>query len=138
MRLLSGGFSQVMMPNTKNMNLPVSSGCSPGDGGDQVSYFYKVEMTMTVMKSMALPKKVTFRGTDGRRQAFLCKPKDDLRRDCRLADFNDLLNKLFVGDPECRRRELKIRTYVSFLTMQQDGLLSHVKSNPLTESHSSE
>lgn len=29
-------------------------------------------------------------------------------------DFNDLLNKLFAADPDCRkRRGLKIRTYVS-------------------------
>lgn len=64
------------------------------------------------MRSLVAPKKVTLRGSDGRTYSFLCKPKDDLRRDCRLIDFNNLLNKLFRKDPECRKRDLKIRTYV--------------------------
>ena len=54
---------------------------------------------------------MTFIGSDGHRYSFLCKPKDDLRRDCRLGDFNNLLNKLFMRDPECRKRDLRIRTY---------------------------
>ena len=54
---------------------------------------------------------MTFIGSDGQRYSFLCKPKDDLRRDCRLGDFNNLLNKLFMRDPECRKRDLRIRTY---------------------------
>ena len=54
---------------------------------------------------------MTFIGSDGHKYSFLCKPKDDLRRDCRLGDFNNLLNKLFMRDPECRKRDLRIRTY---------------------------
>lgn len=65
---------------------------------------------------MVQPKKIVFRGSDGQIYPFLCKPKDDLRRDCRLLDFNNLLNKLFMKDPECRKRNLRIRTYVSCKT----------------------
>ena len=31
-----------------------------------------------------------------------------------MMDFNDLLNTLFMKDAECRKRNLRIRTYVSF------------------------
>lgn len=82
-RLLSKDFSRVMIPNTKNMNAPLSSASSSSSSAQRVSYFTRVESTMTVMRSLVAPKKVTFLGSDGRRQAFLCKPKDDLRRDCR-------------------------------------------------------
>jgi len=67
------------------------------------------------MRSLIMPKKITFVGSDGQKYNFLCKPKDDLRRDCRLVDFNTLLNKLFLRDPESRKRDLHIRTYVSDL-----------------------
>jgi len=81
----------------------------PGD----LVYLAGIEDRISVMKSLVQPKKVTFLGTDGKFYAFLCKPKDDLRRDCRLLDFNNLLNKLFMKDPESRKRNLHIRTYVS-------------------------
>jgi serine/threonine-protein kinase ATR len=42
------------------------------------------------MRSLVQPKKLTFVGSNGRKFGFLCKPKDDLRRDCRLVDFNNL------------------------------------------------
>ena len=76
------------------------------------------------MRSLVQPKKITFVGSNGKKFPFLCKPKDDLRRDCRLVDFNNLLNKLFVGDPECRKRDLRIRTYVS--KIQAVGFLSRL------------
>ena len=82
--------------------------------GDPVC-FHKVDNDVQVMRSLIMPKKVTFLGTDGHKYAFLCKPKDDLRRDCRLIDFNNLLNKLFRKDPDCRKRDLRIRTYVSLI-----------------------
>ena len=110
-------FSSILLPTTANMTvmLPTASVMNfdhnpfPGD----LVYMHGIEDTIDVMKSMVQPKKVTFRGTDGKLYSFLCKPKDDLRRDCRLLDFNNLLNKLFMKDPESRKRNLHIRTYVS-------------------------
>ncbi len=43
---------------------------------------------------------------------MMCKPKDDLRKDARLMEFNSIVNKCLRKDPECRRRNLHIRTYV--------------------------
>jgi serine/threonine-protein kinase ATR len=40
----------------------------------------------------------------------LCKPKDDLRKDCRMMEFNTMLNRLLKKDPSCRRRNLCILT----------------------------
>lgn len=38
--------------------------------------------------------------------------QDDLRKDCRLMEFNALVNKFLSKDPEARKRDLHIRTYV--------------------------
>lgn len=66
-----------------------------------------------VMPSLQRPRRISLRGDDGKSYLFMCKPKDDLRRDFRLMEFNDIVNNYLQKDPESRRRRLYIRTYVS-------------------------
>jgi len=58
------------------------------------------------MSSLQRPKKITVFGSNKKEYIFLCKPKDDLRKDCRLMEFNSMINKLLKKDPETRRRQL--------------------------------
>lgn len=62
------------------------------------------------MGSLAKPKKITVRGSNDQIYMFLGKPKDDLRKDARLMDFNGIINKLLNSNSESRRRQL--RTFV--------------------------
>ena len=61
-----------------------------------------------VMKSLAKPRKITIRGSDGQIYMFLGKPKDDLRKDARLMEMNSIINKLLKGNSESRRRQLRM------------------------------
>lgn len=65
-----------------------------------------VEDRIDIMSSLVKPKKITFRGSDGKSYPFLCKPHDDLRKDARLMDLNSIINKLLKGGSESRRRHL--------------------------------
>lgn len=58
------------------------------------------------MNSLAKPKKMSIRGSNGQFYTFLGK-KDDLRKDGRLMDFDTILNKLLKSDSEARRRQLR-------------------------------
>lgn len=60
-----------------------------------------------VMKSLAKPRKITIHGSDGQTYAFLGKPKDDLRKDARLMDFNSIINKILNMNSDSRRRQLR-------------------------------
>ena len=60
-----------------------------------------------VMATLAKPRKITIRGSDGHTYMFLGKPKDDLRKDARLMDLYAMINKLFKADSESRRRQLR-------------------------------
>ena len=80
------------------------------------------------MKSLVRPKKIDFRGSDGKRYPFLCKPKDDLRRDSRLVDFNNLINKLFIRDPETRKRNLQVRTYTAIPLNETNGIIEWINN----------
>lgn len=59
------------------------------------------------MNSLQKPRKIMIVGSDGRRYPFLCKPKDDLRKDARLMEFNTIINRLLKKDIEASKRQLR-------------------------------
>lgn len=59
-----------------------------------------------IMSSLQKPRKITIRGSDAQLYSFLCKPKDDLRKDARLMEFNAMIIKLLKKDSEARSRKL--------------------------------
>ncbi|VDB97094.1 unnamed protein product [Peniophora sp. CBMAI 1063] len=79
-----------------------------------------------VMKSLARPRKITILGSDGKNYMFLGKPKDDLRKDARLMDFNALINKLLKANSESRKRQLYIRTYAVVTLNEECGFIQWV------------
>lgn len=115
--LAKPGFSNIMIPNLKQMSVVLPSVEVNRDRhapflGGKVG-FYRFKDKVSIMFSKIKPKKISLVGTDGKIYGFLCKPKDDLRKDGRLLDFCYLLNELLSKDTECRKRNLRIRTYVS-------------------------
>lgn len=76
----------------------------------------KIEENVLILHSLQRPRRITLRGSDGKQYLFMCKPKDDLRKDFRLMEFNDIVNKYLQNDPESRQRRLYIRTYVRFIS----------------------
>lgn len=60
-----------------------------------------------VMKSLAKPRKIIIHADNGKTYAFLGKPRDDLRKDARLMDFNAIVNKLLKTNSDSRRRQLR-------------------------------
>lgn len=56
------------------------------------------------MPSLQHPRKITIIGSDGRDYIFLCKPKDDLRKDSRTMEFNGIMNRLLTKDRNARAR----------------------------------
>jgi serine/threonine-protein kinase ATR len=59
------------------------------------------------MPSLQKPRKIGIIASNGEHFSFLCKPKDDLRKDARLMDFNSVVNKLLRANSESRRRQLR-------------------------------
>ncbi|KAJ3342792.1 serine/threonine-protein kinase M1 [Gonapodya sp. JEL0774] len=81
-----------------------------------------------IMSSLQRPRKITITGSDGRDYIFLCKPKDDLRKDARLMEFNWMINKLLKKDAESRKRRLYIRTYSVVPLNEECGLIEWVNN----------
>ncbi|XP_045440080.1 serine/threonine-protein kinase ATR isoform X3 [Pipistrellus kuhlii] len=92
------------------------------------AYIASFDDTVEILASLQKPKKISLKGTDGKFYIMMCKPKDDLRKDCRLMEFNSLINKCLRKDAESRRRELHIRTYAVIPLNDECGIIEWVNN----------
>ncbi|KAK4162009.1 hypothetical protein QBC43DRAFT_216438 [Cladorrhinum sp. PSN259] len=81
---------------------------------------------VVVLGSLAKPRKLTARGSDGNQYGLLIKPKDDLRTDQRLMEFNGLINRSLKRDAESSRRQLYIKTYAVTPLNEECGIIEWV------------
>lgn len=80
-----------------------------------------------VLNSLQKPRKLTFRATDGRKYGLMIKPKDDLRKDQRLMEFNTFVNRSLRKDAESSKRRLYIKTYAVTPLNEECGLIEWVE-----------
>lgn len=79
-----------------------------------------------VLSSLQKPRKLTIRGSDGNIYHVLAKPKDDLRKDQRLMEFNTMINRFLKRDVDAAKRRLYIRTYAVVPLNEECGLIEWV------------
>ena len=92
----------------------------------QPVYIRRVHPKVSILKSLAKPRKIILYGSDEKQYMFLCKPVDDLRKDARMMEFSAMVNRLLKKDLETRRRDLRIRTYAVLPLSDSSGILSWV------------
>ncbi|KAG7176083.1 serine/threonine-protein kinase atr-like [Homarus americanus] len=132
-RLLSDtSFSNIILPLQHQMlvTLPTSFDDlhSHNPFPRAAVYLSSIEDHIEIMQSLQLPKKITLRGSDGKLYIMMCKPKDDLRKDCRLMEFNNFVNRCLLRDPESRKRDLRIRTYTVVPLNEECGLIEWIQN----------
>ena len=93
---------------------------------DDVATIAAVEDEVPVLSSLQKPKKLTVLGSDGESRSFLCKPKDDLRKDLRMMEFTTMLNRLLSRDAASRKRRLYLRTFAVVPLTEDCGLIEWV------------
>ncbi|XMA19178.1 hypothetical protein WAI453_011969 [Rhynchosporium graminicola] len=79
-----------------------------------------------ILSSLQKPRKLVARGSDGRSYGLMCKPKDDLRKDQRLMEFNSMINRSLKRDAESSRRQLYIKTYAVTPLNEECGIIEWV------------
>ncbi|KAI9709715.1 MAG: serine/threonine-protein kinase M1 [Bogoriella megaspora] len=85
------------------------------------------EDDVLVLSSLQRPRKLNVRGTDGKTYGLLCKPKDDLRKDQRLMEFNTMINRALKRDAEASKRRLYIKTYAVTPLNEECGAIEWVE-----------
>ncbi|KAK7207679.1 hypothetical protein BZA70DRAFT_271921 [Myxozyma melibiosi] len=125
--------SELIVPVQANMTItwPSKFRCVPDD--EHVAFAHKVTIAdispeVEVMSSLQMPKKVKMVGSDGRQYYLLCKPMDDLRKDARLMEFNNMINMLLAKDIESSKRGLGIMTYAVTVLRPDSGIIEWVEN----------
>ncbi|XP_056112994.1 serine/threonine-protein kinase ATR isoform X2 [Rhinichthys klamathensis goyatoka] len=125
-------FSQILIPLQSVLipTLPSTGGANPKHDAFPGHWVYLAgfDDTVEILASLQKPKKISLKGSDGKFYTMMCKPKDDLRKDCRLMEFNCLINKSLRKDAESRRRDLHIRTYAVIPLNEECGIIEWVNN----------
>ncbi|KAK1414808.1 hypothetical protein QVD17_30567 [Tagetes erecta] len=120
---------EIIMPTLGSINVNL-----PTYGTSTAGFFSATDLpTITgiadeaeVLSSLQRPKKIILLGSDGVKRPFLCKPKDDLRKDARMMEFNAMINRLLSKCPESRRRKLYVRTFAVIPLTEDCGMVEWV------------
>ncbi|OCT80913.1 hypothetical protein XELAEV_18027725mg [Xenopus laevis] len=127
-------FSEILIPLQSVMIPTLPSTAGKRDHADHDpfpghwAYLSGFDDAVEILPSLQKPKKISLKGSDGKSYIMMCKPKDDLRKDCRLMEFNSLINKCLRKDAESRRRELHIRTYAVIPLNDECGIIEWVNN----------
>lgn len=93
--------------------------------GDVIT-IVKFEDEVLVLGSLAKPRRLTARASNGERYHLMIKPKDDLRTDQRLMEFNGIINRALKRDALCSRRQLYVRTNAVTPLNEECGIIEWV------------
>ncbi|CAH0564186.1 unnamed protein product [Brassicogethes aeneus] len=130
--LTKSDFSEIMMPTQKFRKLVLPNPDFKSSQHNPFPNFYVhiagIEDEVSVLASLQRPRKITLRGSDGKGYIYMLKPKDDLRKDFRLMEFNDIVNQLLSREPEARQRRLNIRLYSVAPLNEECGLIEWVNN----------
>ncbi|XP_034474679.1 serine/threonine-protein kinase ATR [Drosophila innubila] len=124
-------FSNILLPFEKYMQpaFSLSSGEDKSNSTPSNLFPYQqifisgFQEKVLILRSAARPKKLTIRCSDGQDYDVMVKPKDDLRKDARLMEFNGLMKRYLHQDARARQRRLHIRTYAVLPFNEECGLL---------------
>lgn len=127
------GFSQILLPIQKYMQ-PVLPSLHQRDEPantfnafpNRAVYIVGMKDELTVLPSLQRPRRVTLLGSDGKHYTIMMKPKDDLRKDFRLMEFNSVVKQYLHQNSEARQRRLNIRTYAVIPLNEECGILEWV------------
>ncbi|KAK4874516.1 hypothetical protein RN001_013876 [Aquatica leii] len=123
-------FSEIMIPTQKFRKLilpnPDFQNSQHNPFPNHYVHIVGIEDEITILQSLQTPRKITFKGSDGKKYTQMLKPKDDLRKDFRLMEFNDVVNQMLSRDPASRQRRLHIRLYSVVPLNEECGLLEWI------------
>ncbi|KAJ8069456.1 hypothetical protein OCU04_003110 [Sclerotinia nivalis] len=88
---------------------------------------HSFEDDVLVLNSLARPRRLNALASNGQHYGLLCKPKDDLRMDQRLMEFNGMMNRALKRDAESSRRQLYVKTYAVTPLNEECGIIEWIE-----------
>lgn len=133
-KLLSNpSFSPIILPIQKHMLTTLPPTAKRDEPAGQFNTFPShltsirgICEEIIILQSLQKPRRITLLGDDGKEYIFMMKPKDDLRKDFRLMEFNAVIKEYLHQDPDARERRLNIRTYAVLPLNEECGIIEWI------------
>ncbi|KAG5470547.1 hypothetical protein LSCM1_01791 [Leishmania martiniquensis] len=103
--------AKFIVPVLSNLTPNIRASASGGEVFPTAPYFDHFDDRVVVMRSLQRPKRIWVHTNDGREMSFLCKAKDEPRKDIRMMEVAALMNSFFLSDPEAKRKRFSLRRY---------------------------
>lgn len=78
-----------------------------------------------IFSSLQMPKQITIRGTDNRPYKLIVK-RDDTRKDAKVFEFTNMINRLLSKTAEARKRNLIVENYSVIPLAEDMGVIEFV------------
>lgn len=118
-------FFQIILPSAEQQ-LDRSSVTEFNAFPNQLTYIRGIKEDILILSSLQRPRRVIFVGTDGKEYFMMLKPRDDMRKDFRLMEFNAVVKQYLHQNPDARERRLNIRTYSVLPLNEECGIIEWV------------
>uniref|UniRef100_A0A182K3Q7 Serine/threonine-protein kinase ATR n=1 Tax=Anopheles christyi TaxID=43041 RepID=A0A182K3Q7_9DIPT len=123
-------FSNILIPIERCMQLVLNknTGTNFQPYPTNAIYIAGIAEEVTVLHSLQKPRKVSLRGHNGKLYTMMMKPKDDLRKDFRLMEFNAVVKQYLSQEPDAKLRRLYIRTYAVLPLNEECGIIEWISN----------
>ena len=79
-----------------------------------------------VIMSLQKPKRIALKGSNGYTYHFLCKARDETRKDSRMMEYSSMINRLTKKNAQLRRRRIHVRTFAVLPVSDDCGIIEWV------------
>uniref|UniRef100_A0A182HML1 Serine/threonine-protein kinase ATR n=5 Tax=Anopheles arabiensis TaxID=7173 RepID=A0A182HML1_ANOAR len=128
--LADKNFSNILIPIERCIQLVLNknTGMNFQPYPTNAIYIAGISEEVTVLHSLQKPRKISLRGHNGKLYTMMMKPKDDLRKDFRLMEFNAVVKQYLSQDPDAKFRRLHIRTYAVLPLNEECGIIEWISN----------
>lgn len=128
---LHTSYDSLVIPVKSNLEikLPATRHTSkPGSAFPKTSSitFDGFDEEVNIFHSLQMPKQITIRGTDGRAYRLMLK-RDDTRKDAKVFEFSNMINRLLSLNNVARKRNLVIENYSVIPLAEDMGVIEFVQ-----------
>ncbi|KAM9937820.1 hypothetical protein OXX80_002673 [Metschnikowia pulcherrima] len=82
---------------------------------------------VNVFQSLQKPKQITIRGSDNRPYRLMLK-KDDTRKDAKVFEFTNMINRILLTSADARKRSLIVENYSVIPLAEDSGVIEFVQN----------
>lgn len=128
---LKKSYDSLVIPVKSNLEIRVPAGrhsTKPNSAFPKSATitFDGFDEEVSIFHSLQMPKQITIRGSDNRPYRLMVK-RDDTRKDAKVFEFTNMINKLLWANSDARKRNLIIENYSVIPLAEDMGVIEFVQ-----------